>query len=209
MSNELGQHVKCYSSIDVDLKYISKQFTSPKFLQKWNLFGAPNNSLLLPHSIWNQLVSLGVMASQITSLIIVYSTVYWGTDQRKHQSVTGLCPGISPVTGEFPAQMSSNAENVSIWRRHHIYWHFATLCTNAFVAGEILYRLSNMHTDFFSMTVFDYTVKIVCFLYSHVLQYWIIGTQAVTWSTTIQHKAWFAFIILDVYFIDICFVPGF
>ena len=28
--------------------------------------------------------------------------------------VTGLCAGNSPVTGEFPAQMASNAENVSI-----------------------------------------------------------------------------------------------
>ena len=28
---------------------------------------------------------------------------------------TGLCAGNSPVTGEFPAQMASNAENVSIF----------------------------------------------------------------------------------------------
>ena len=33
--------------------------------------------------------------------------------------VTGLCEGNSPVTGEFPAKMDSNAENVSIWWRHH------------------------------------------------------------------------------------------
>ena len=33
--------------------------------------------------------------------------------------VTGLCAGNSPVTGEFPAQMGSNAENVFIWWRHH------------------------------------------------------------------------------------------
>ena len=49
---------------------------------------------------------MGVMASKITSLTIVYSTVY-----------SGLCAGNSPVTGEFPAQMASNAENVSIWWR--------------------------------------------------------------------------------------------
>ena len=29
------------------------------------------------------------------------------------------CDGNSPVTDEFPAQMASNAENVSIWWRHH------------------------------------------------------------------------------------------
>ena len=33
--------------------------------------------------------------------------------------VTGLCAGNSPGTGEFPAQMASNAENVCIWWRHH------------------------------------------------------------------------------------------
>ena len=33
--------------------------------------------------------------------------------------VTGLCEGNSPVTGEFPTQRVSNAENLSIWWRHH------------------------------------------------------------------------------------------
>ena len=32
----------------------------------------------------------------------------------------GFCAGNSPVTGEFPAQMVSNAENVSTWWRHHV-----------------------------------------------------------------------------------------
>ena len=55
------------------------------------------------------------MAYQITSLTIVYSTVYSGADQRnvKDPRHWPLC-GNSPVTGEFPAQMASNAENVSI-----------------------------------------------------------------------------------------------
>ena len=35
--------------------------------------------------------------------------------------VTGLCEWNSPVVGEFPAQMASNVENVSIWWRHHVY----------------------------------------------------------------------------------------
>ena len=39
--------------------------------------------------------------------------------------VIGLCAGNlpvngSPVTGEFPAYKASNAENVSIWWRHHV-----------------------------------------------------------------------------------------
>ena len=35
--------------------------------------------------------------------------------------VTGFCAGNSPGTGEFPAQMASYVENVSIWWRHHDY----------------------------------------------------------------------------------------
>ena len=57
----------------------------------------------------------GVLNRHLTS---VYSAVYSGADLRELR-VTGLCEGNSPVTGEFPAQMASNAENVSIWWRHH------------------------------------------------------------------------------------------
>ena len=35
-------------------------------------------------------VIMGVMASQITSLMIVYSTIYSGADQRKHESSASL-----------------------------------------------------------------------------------------------------------------------
>ena len=66
-------------------------------------------------------VIMTAMASQITSLTIAYSTVYWGADQTAKLCVTGLCVGNSPVTGEFPTQMACNAENVSIWWRHHEY----------------------------------------------------------------------------------------
>ena len=60
------------------------------------------------------------MASQITGLTVVYSTVYSDADQRKHQSSASLAFvwGIHR-RGEFPAQRASYAENVSIWWRHH------------------------------------------------------------------------------------------
>ena len=58
------------------------------------------------------------MASQITNLAIVYSTVYSGADQRK-QSSASLRPLWGEFTGELPAQRASNAENVSIWWHHH------------------------------------------------------------------------------------------
>ena len=61
---------------------------------------------------------MGTMASQITKLIIVCSTIYSGTDQRKHWSSASLA-FLSKVTGEFPAQMANDVENVSIWWRRH------------------------------------------------------------------------------------------
>ena len=85
-------------------------------------------------SIWYDAVStqshyndviMSAMTSQITSLTTVYSSVYSGTDQRKRQTPRHWhCEGNSPVTGEFPTQMASNAENVSIWWRHHGLYDF-------------------------------------------------------------------------------------
>ena len=43
--------------------------------------------------------------------------------------VTGLCVGNSPGAGEFPAQSASNAENVSIWWRHHVQEHKQSMHT--------------------------------------------------------------------------------
>ena len=39
--------------------------------------------------------------------------------QTSRLCVTGRCVGNSPVTGDFPTQMASNAKNVSIWWHHH------------------------------------------------------------------------------------------
>ena len=60
-------------------------------------------------------VIMSAMAPQIT---IVYSTVRRSKKMSKLR-VTGLCEGNLPVTGEFPSQRASNADNVSIWWRHH------------------------------------------------------------------------------------------
>ena len=35
---------------------------------------------------------------------------------------TGLCEGNPPLTGELPVQRGNDAENVSIWWRHHDTW---------------------------------------------------------------------------------------
>ena len=65
---------------------------------------------------------MSAMVSQITGVSIVSSTVDSGADQRKYRSYASLvpyCKGDSPVTGEFPTQKASNAENIIIWWRRH------------------------------------------------------------------------------------------
>ena len=61
---------------------------------------------------------MGAMAPEITSLAIVCSTVFLGADQRniKAPRYWPLCREFTG-TDEFPAQMASNAESVSIWWR--------------------------------------------------------------------------------------------
>ena len=68
-------------------------------------------------------VITGAMVSQITRLTIVYSAVYLGTDQGKHQSFASLVfvRGIHRWPVNSPHKWASNAENVSIWWRHHAY----------------------------------------------------------------------------------------
>ena len=64
-------------------------------------------------------VIMSMIASQITNLTIVYSTVYSGADQRKHQSSASL----AFVQGIHRGPGASNAKNVSIWWRHHDNFH--------------------------------------------------------------------------------------
>ena len=52
--------------------------------------------------------------------------------------VTGLCEENSYVTGEFPSQRASSAENVSIWWHHHVLYHFSTLRWRNYFFWEML-----------------------------------------------------------------------
>ena len=93
---------------------------------------------------------MGAIASQITSLTIVYSIVYSVADQRKHQSSASLAfvLGIHR-TGEFPAQRANNAENVSIWWRHHVHqkgdvWYMVICFRNAHLT-MLISKYTMMH----------------------------------------------------------------
>ena len=64
---------------------------------------------------------MGVLASQITSLTVVYPIVDSDADQRKHQSsaLLAFVRGIHRWPVNSPHKWPSNAEIVSIWLRHH------------------------------------------------------------------------------------------
>ena len=74
---------------------------------------------------------MNAMASQITSLTIVYPTVYSGAGQRTHQSSASL----AFVRG---TQSVNNAENVSIWWRHHATRLFIKVIKLRFISTFVL-----------------------------------------------------------------------
>ena len=90
---------------------------------------------------------MGTIASQITSRDLLNRLFGRRSQKTSKLRVTGLCVGKSPRTGEIPAQMASNAENISIWWRHHDV-RGVRLCRNLWVSGLILpYFCQYLSTD--------------------------------------------------------------
>ena len=100
-------------------------------------------------------IIMGAMASQITSLMIVFLNRLFrrGSIKTSKLRVTGLCAGNSPRTGEFPAQMASNAENISISWRHH---EMITVKQEVTVVSQWYYTYSQHNV--FARTLYWYFV---------------------------------------------------
>ena len=75
-------------------------------------------------------VMMGAMASQITSLTIVYSTVYSDADQSKHQSYASLVRGIHPVNSlhKWPVTRKLFPLMTSSWTNENKYTKVWTVC---------------------------------------------------------------------------------
>ena len=73
------------------------------------------------HIHYNDVI-MSAMASQISSLTIVYSTVYSGANQGKHQSSASLAfvRGIHRWPVISPHKWPVTRKKVSIWWRHHV-----------------------------------------------------------------------------------------
>ena len=106
-------HSKYYGAIDLFLKPwvpLRPRGCCVPLGQCWQRAAAlpQETSLFWPNHYDDVIMTM--LASQITSLAVVYSIVYSGVDQRKHQSSASLA---------FVRKMASYAENISIWWRHH------------------------------------------------------------------------------------------
>ena len=117
-------------------------------------------------------VTIGTMASQITSLTIVYSTVYSGADQRKHQSSASLAflrgihrwpvnsPHKWPVTRKmFPF------DDVVMIRKHFDYIPYSWSPNNQTI-GRCEMRLASWNKQyFFKLTSRLDNLSISCEIY--------------------------------------------
>ena len=73
----------------------------------------------IPSLQWRQNERDGVSNQQPRDCLLSRLIRHRSTKTSKLR-VTGLCVGNSSGTGEFPAQMASNVEYVSIWWRHYV-----------------------------------------------------------------------------------------
>ena len=123
-------HITQYTSVKVwvDILVISGLFwkRSPSVWGPVLAFGS------LP-PVWDFIITNAFYSERLWSQTVIYlEMATLSFDRcllnrlfRRRSKITSKlrvnvhCAGNSPVTGEFPAQMASNAENVSIWWRHH------------------------------------------------------------------------------------------
>ena len=95
--------------------------------QKNSAYLEITNTALYSHLKWRHIGGDGVPNHQSHDCLLnrIFRRISKKTSKLR---VTGLCEGDSPVTGEFSTQMARNAENVSIWWRHHerhrVHRHF-------------------------------------------------------------------------------------
>ena len=69
--------------------------------------------------------------------------------------VTGLCEGNSPVTSEFPAQRTSNAEKISIWWCHHAANDLHSFMISVFHHAQVCLCIYCLHLEFYFLILIN------------------------------------------------------
>ena len=115
LSSGLVNMQVCHFSIIVPVKYATHPWTWYSIENIIMLFMGGHDSFTAQLSYCTDVI-MSAMASQITSITIVYSTVYSGVDQRNHQSSASLAfvrgihrsPVHSPHKGPVTRKMFSS-----------------------------------------------------------------------------------------------------
>ena len=128
-----------------DLKNIFRWYFQMYLVEMtfWNLYHSFNKLQRTEGFIWYQIIAAHGNVRTRFLIALPINTLQWRhheldgiTNHQPHDCllnclfrrwskktsklrVTGLCEWNSPMTGEFPAYTASNAENASIWWRHH------------------------------------------------------------------------------------------
>ena len=101
-------------------------------------------------------IIMDAMALQITGVSGFCSGFCSGADQRKHQSSASqaFVKGIHrwPVTGGFPSQRASNAENASIWWRHHEHTRLSPRHNTSMASDNLMYYFLAMPVWYITLT---------------------------------------------------------
>ena len=136
---------------------------------------------------------MGTMVSQITSITIVYSTVYSDADQRKHQSSTSLAfvwgihrgPVNSPHKWPVTRKMFPFDDVIMIWRISH------SLARLKFHQQRQLHRLVDSFTimPLPPTRVSLHKQHIDCL---HLIYWWQISCFMVNvfWWAMLDHQIW-------------------
>ena len=81
--------------------------------------------------------------------------------------VTGLCVGNSPVTGKFPSQMASSAENVSIWWRHNVTCYMLHILSKDYAYDSRFVLLFNCFNKLYAAYIRRTTLSVIRQAYSY------------------------------------------
>ena len=134
----------CYNcTYELSLDFFQQLYTYIYIYIYWSIHQTQSWIVIIETSlnsiVWNIQYRLSIYCKLLCNLLLSLQWRYTGRDgvsnQQPHHCllnrlfrhrskktskprVTGLGAGNSPVTGEFPAQIASNAENVSFWWRY-------------------------------------------------------------------------------------------
>ena len=162
--------------------------------QNW-IVGQQKHITTVNHAVDYSDVTMGTMASQITSLTIVYPIVYSGANQTKHQSPASLAfvkgiywwpvnsPHKGPVTPKiFPFDDVIMPWGLQNWdyldMNMHLWWKQLTeYCT---VSGALLFNAEQFHLKINALSL--YNVSYLIYMHMELFVMWYINIKSSWWE---------------------------